>query len=56
MQDKILGVVLLGLSAASWAFIDHHDTAMFFSIVFFVIGAYEFIRGEIKQWKKTKPD
>lgn len=51
MNDKILGVVLLALSAASWAFIKHEDTAMFYSVVFFILGAYEFISGEIKQRK-----
>ena len=51
MQDKVLGLVSLGLSAASQAFIRHHDTAMFFSVVFFAIGAYEFISGELKQRK-----
>jgi len=51
MQDKALGLVSLGLSAASQAFIRHDDTAMFFTIVFFAIGAYEFILGEVKQRK-----
>ena len=51
MNDKILGVVLLALSAASQAFINHDDTALFYSVVFFILGAYEFILGEIKQRK-----
>ncbi|MHC4741679.1 MAG: hypothetical protein ACYS8Z_07200 [Planctomycetota bacterium] len=51
MNDKILGVVLLALSAASQAFIEHDDTAMFYSVVFFLLGLYEFISGEIKQRK-----
>ncbi len=51
MHDKILGLVSLGLSAASQAFIRHHDTAMFYSVVFFAIGVYEFVLGELKQRK-----
>jgi len=51
MQDKILGLASLGLSAACQAFIRHGDTAMFFSVIFFAIGVYEFILGEIKQRK-----
>lgn len=51
MNDKILGVVLLGFSAASQAFIKHDDTAMFYSVVFLLLGGYEFISGEIKQRK-----
>jgi hypothetical protein len=54
MQDKILGIVSLGLSAACWAFIGHHDTAMFFSIVFFAVGAYEFGLGVISQHKSSQ--
>ena len=49
MNDKILAAVFLALSAASQAFIAHDDTANFYSFVFFAIGAYEFILGEIKQ-------
>jgi len=51
MHDKILGLVSLGLSAASQAFIHHDDTAMFYSIIFFAIGVYEFILGGLKQRK-----
>ncbi|MHC4475374.1 MAG: hypothetical protein ACYTEL_07005 [Planctomycetota bacterium] len=51
MQDKILGVVSLGLSAACWAFIKHHDTAMFFSVVFFAVAVYEFFLGVVSQHK-----
>jgi hypothetical protein len=51
MHDKILGVVLLALSAAAQAFIKHGDSAMFYSVVFFALGVYEFILGEIKQRK-----
>jgi hypothetical protein len=51
MRDKILALVLLALSAAAHAFINHDDTAMFYSVVFFALGAYEFILGEIKQRK-----
>jgi len=51
MNDKLLGIIALGLSAASQAFISHDDGAMFFSIVFFAIGAYEFILGEARQRK-----
>jgi len=51
MQDKILGLVALSLSAASQVFIWQDDTAMFYSVVFFAIGAYEFILGEINQRK-----
>ena len=51
MHDKILGLVSLGLSAASQAFIQHDDTAMFYSIIFFAIGVYEFILGGLKQRK-----
>ena len=51
MNDKILGVVLLGLSAASQAFIRHDDSAMFYSVVFFLLGVYEFISGEMKERK-----
>ena len=49
MNDKVLGIIAIGLSAASQAFIKHHDTAMFYSVVFFAIGAYEFILGELTQ-------
>ena len=52
MQDKIIALVAFGLSAASQAFIRHNDdTAMFYSVVFFVIGVYEFVLGEIRQRK-----
>jgi len=51
MYDKILGLISLGLSAASQAFIRHHDTALFYSVVFFVVGVYEWISGEIKERK-----
>jgi len=51
MQDKIIALVAFGLSAASQAFIRHDDTAMFYSVVFFVIGVYEFVLGEIRQRK-----
>ena len=54
MQDKILGVVSLGLSAACWAFIQHHDTAMFFSVVFFAVGTYEFVLGAVSQHKSRQ--
>ena len=49
MHDKTLGLIALALSAASQAFIKHDDTALFYSFVFFVIGAYEFILGELNQ-------
>ena len=49
MSDKILGAVLIALSAACHVLIRHADTAMFYSIVFFVLGGYEFIRGEVRQ-------
>ena len=51
MYDKILGLIALGLSAASQAFIHHKDTAMFYSVVFFAVGTYELILGEIKERK-----
>ena len=51
MSDKILGVVLLGLSAASQAFIVHEDTSLFYSFIFGAIGAYELVLGEIRQRK-----
>ena len=50
MSDKILGTVLFGLSAATQVLIAHNDTALFYSTLFFVLGAYEFVRGELKQW------
>jgi hypothetical protein len=53
MQDKVLGLVSLALSAASQAFIRHDDTAMFFTVVFFAVGAYEFVLGELKQHKSS---
>jgi hypothetical protein len=53
MQDKILGLVSLGLSAASQVFIQHDQTASFFTVVFFAIGAYEFVLGEVKQRKSS---
>ena len=46
MGDKILGVVCLALSAVCQVLIGHADTAMFFSVVFFVLGAYEFFAGD----------
>ena len=52
MYDKTLGVVALGLSAASQAFIAHQDTAMFFSVVFFVVGAYELLLGEFNERRR----
>ena len=51
MQNKILGLVSFALCAASQVFIHHADTALFFGVLFFVIGAYEFIGGEIRQRK-----
>ena len=58
MSHKILGVVLLGLSAASWVFIydgnpgsGSEDTAMFYSLMFGILGAYELVVGEIRQRK-----
>jgi hypothetical protein len=51
MSDKILGVVLLGLSAASQVFIDHEDTALFYSWFLGVIGVYELVLGDIRQRK-----
>lgn len=45
MADKILGVACLALSAASQAFIRHHDTAMFYSVLFFALGAFEYLLG-----------
>ena len=51
MQDKILGLVAFVSSAASQVFIQHDDTALFYSVVFFVIGVYEFVLGEIRQRK-----
>jgi hypothetical protein len=53
MADKVLGVVLLALCAASQAFIRHSDTAMFFSLLFGGLGASEFVLGEIRQRKRT---
>ena len=52
MSDKILGVVLLGLSAASQVFIDHKDTALTYSWVFGVLGIYEFVVGERQRRSK----
>ena len=49
MQDKIIAIISLGLSAASQAFIKHSDTALFFSAVFFVIGIYEFALAEYQR-------
>ena len=49
MHDKVLGLIALALSAASQAFIKAQDPAMFYSVVFFAIGAYEFILGELNQ-------
>ncbi|MEX1232210.1 MAG: hypothetical protein WEB58_18335 [Planctomycetaceae bacterium] len=48
MADKILGVVCFVLCAASQVFIRHDDTALFFSALFFVLGAYEFIIGDLR--------
>lgn len=53
MQDKILGVISFGLCAASQAFISHDDTAVFFGVLFFLIGGYEFLLGEIRQRKSA---
>ena len=47
MADKIIGLASLALSGATWVFIEHDDTASFYAVVFFVIGVYEFMRGEI---------
>jgi hypothetical protein len=52
MQDKLLSAVFLGLCAASQAFITHGDTALFFGVIFFALGTYEFVVGEIQQRKK----
>ncbi len=49
MYDKTLGLVALGLSAASQAFIRHDDTALFYSVVFFAVGLYELVAGELKE-------
>jgi hypothetical protein len=49
MYDKILAVVLLALSTPVQVVTKHHDTAMFYSFVFFALGAYEFVCGELKQ-------
>ncbi len=51
MYDKTLGIVALGLSAASQAVIRHDDTALFYSVVFFAIGVYELAVGELKERK-----
>ncbi len=51
MYDKTVGIVALGLSAASQAFIRHNDTALFFSVVFFATGVYELALGELKERK-----
>lgn len=51
MQDKILGLVSFALCAASQVLIRHGDTALFFGFLFFVVGAYEFSVGEIRQRK-----
>ena len=51
MQDKLLSAVFLGLCAASQVFIKHNDTALFFGVIFFALGAYEFVIGEIRQRK-----
>jgi len=42
-------IFCLALSAAAQAFIKHGDSAMFYSVVFFALGAYEFVCGELKQ-------
>jgi len=49
MPDKILGIVSFGLCAASQVLIRHSDTALFFGFLFFGVGAYEFVVGEIRQ-------
>jgi len=53
MRDKYLSAVFLGLCGASQAFKKHSDTAMFFGVLYFSLGAYEFIIGEIRQRCKT---
>jgi len=51
MQDKILGMICFVLCAASQVIITHDDTALFFGVLFFLVGAYEFVLGEIRQRK-----
>lgn len=46
MADKIIAITSIALSGASFRIIEHHDTAMFYAVVFFAIGLYEFIRSE----------
>ncbi len=52
MKNKILGLSSFALCAASQVFIRHSDTALFFAVLFFAIGAYEYVIGEIQQRKK----
>ncbi|MCP4613209.1 MAG: hypothetical protein GY845_31345 [Planctomycetes bacterium] len=51
MHNKILALVSLGFSAASQVFVRHHDTALFYSVIFFAVGVYEFILGDLRQRK-----
>ena len=54
MQDKLLSAVFFGFCAASQVYIHHDGTATFFGILFFALGAYEFIIGEIRQRKNKE--
>jgi hypothetical protein len=53
MADKVLGVVALALSAACQVLIRHQDTALFYSYVFGLVGAFELVVGEIRQRRRS---
>ncbi len=42
LWEKTLGVLCLALAAGSQAFIPHTETALFFSVLFLLVGLYEF--------------
>lgn len=42
LWEKTLGVLCFALAAASQAFIVHTETALFFSVLFLLVGLYEF--------------
>ncbi len=46
---SVLSAMGVTCTPASQAFIKNDDPAMFYSVVFFAIGAYEFILGERNQ-------
>ena len=48
MKNKILGIVCLALIGGTWAVIRHDDTAMSSSCLFFILGAYEYVLGDIR--------